>query len=89
MYQTIMNQKQKVHLVATGSYTNVALILKAFPNIKDNLEEIVFMGGSMNMGNVTPAAEYNFYSDPESAKSMLECGHEKLVMVPLDVTWTV
>ena len=44
------------------------------------------MGGSIYMGNVTQTAEYNIFSDPESAKAVFECGHPKIVLIPLEVT---
>lgn len=72
-------------IIATGPLTNVALLLRIFPEIKDRIREIVFMGGSLSGGNITGAAEFNFYKDPEAAEIVL---HEDvpLVMCGLDVT---
>jgi len=87
MSQAILKSEQKVHLVATGNLTNIAVLLKAFPEVKENIEQIVFMGGAINFGNVSPAAEANIFNDPEAAEIVCDCGL-KVVMVPLEVTHT-
>jgi inosine-uridine nucleoside N-ribohydrolase len=70
-----------VVLVATGPLTNVALLLErgARP------ERIVLMGGSIGVGNVTPAAEFNVWADPEAADRVFRSGLD-VTMVGLDVT---
>jgi inosine-uridine nucleoside N-ribohydrolase len=45
-----------VNFIVTGTMTNLALILKTFPNIKEKLETVTIMGGAIGMGNWTPAA---------------------------------
>ena len=85
MAETILASREKVTFVVTGPLTNCALLLKVFPHVKNNIERIVFMGGSTVLGNVTPAAEFNIFCDPEAAKIVLTAG-VPLVMVPLDVT---
>lgn len=72
-------------LVPTGPLTNIALLLKTFPEIKSRIREIVFMGGAAKGGNVTPAAEFNIYADPEAAQIVCKSG-VPLVMCGLDVT---
>jgi inosine-uridine nucleoside N-ribohydrolase len=71
----------RVVLVATGPLTNVALLLErgARP------ERIVVMGGSIGVGNVTPAAEFNIWADPEAADAVFRSGLD-VTMVGLDVT---
>lgn len=76
---------EKAVLVATGPLTNLALLVRVFPGIRERIAEIVFMGGSLSGGNVTPAAEFNFYVDPEAARIILRSG-VPLVMCGLDVT---
>jgi inosine-uridine nucleoside N-ribohydrolase len=49
----------EVVLVATGSLTNVALLLMVFPEVKAKLAQIVLMGGAMGIGNTGPVAEFN------------------------------
>jgi pyrimidine-specific ribonucleoside hydrolase len=72
-----------VTLVATGPLTNVALLLALHPETRP--ERIVLMGGAIGEGNVTPAAEFNIWVDPEAAKRVFESGIP-LTMVGLDVT---
>jgi inosine-uridine nucleoside N-ribohydrolase len=70
-------------LVALGPLTNVALLLARHPEARP--DRIVLMGGSIGLGNVTPAAEFNIWADPEAAARVFESGLE-LTMVGLDVT---
>lgn len=74
-----------VTIVATGPLTNIALLLKAFPEVKDDIEEIVIMGGGLDHGNVTKSAEFNIWTDPEAAKIVFSAGI-RIVMAGLDVT---
>lgn len=85
LIDTIMASPQKVTLATTAPLTNVALAIVREPRILDNVEEIVSMGGSMALGNITPAAEYNFYADPEAAYILYTCG-KKITTVGIDVT---
>ncbi len=80
-----MQPEEKASIVATGPLTNIALLLRMFPETAERIREIVFMGGSLSGGNVTDAAEFNFYEDPEAAKIVLHSG-VPLVMCGLDVT---
>jgi inosine-uridine nucleoside N-ribohydrolase len=70
-------------LVAVGPLTNVALLLARHPEARP--DRIVLMGGSIGLGNVTPAAEFNIWADPEAAALVFESGLE-LTVVGLDVT---
>ena len=70
-------------LVATGPLTNVALLLARHPDAKP--ERLVLMGGSIAEGNVTPAAEFNIWADPEAATRVFASGLD-VTMVGLDVT---
>jgi inosine-uridine nucleoside N-ribohydrolase len=70
-------------LVAVGPLTNVALLLERYPDARP--ERIVLMGGAIGLGNVTPAAEFNIWADPEAAARVFESGIE-LRMIGLDVT---
>jgi inosine-uridine nucleoside N-ribohydrolase len=72
-------------LVATGPLTNVALLLERHREVRDRLERIVWMGGAIGEGNVTPAAEFNAFVDPEAAAAVFASG-VPLTMVGLDVT---
>lgn len=61
-------------LIPTGPLTNVAVALREAPDLKHVLAGISLMGGSTAGGNVTPAAEYNIYADPEAAAVVFESG---------------
>lgn len=76
----------EITLCALGPLTNVALALQRQPQLANRLAEIVLMGGGLfEGGNVTPAAEFNIYVDPEAAQIVFSCG-VKLTIMPLDVT---
>jgi inosine-uridine nucleoside N-ribohydrolase len=74
-----------VVLVPTGPLTNVALLLDRHPEVKERLERIVWMGGAMGEGNVTPAAEFNAFVDPEAAAAVFGSGIP-VTMIGLDIT---
>jgi inosine-uridine nucleoside N-ribohydrolase len=73
----------EVVLVPTGPLTNVALLLDLHPDVRP--ARIVLMGGSIGLGNVTPAAEFNVWADPEAAHRVFTSGLD-VTMVGLDVT---
>jgi pyrimidine-specific ribonucleoside hydrolase len=75
----------EITIVAVGPLTNVALALRADPELAGMLRAIVIMGGSLSGGNATPAAEFNLYADPEAARIVFDAG-VPLTMVGLDVT---
>ena len=75
----------EITIVAVGPLTNVATALRADPDLSSLLRSIVIMGGSLSAGNVTPAAEFNIYADPEAARIVFDAG-VPLTMVGLDVT---
>jgi inosine-uridine nucleoside N-ribohydrolase len=72
-------------LVPTGPLTNIALAFKKEPKIKENIKEIVLMGGAYGTGNETASAEFNIYVDPEAAKIVFESGLP-ITMAGLDLT---
>lgn len=75
-----------VVLVAVGPLTNVALALAAAPHLAARIPHLVIMGGAIGWGNVTPAAEFNFWVDPEAAEAVLSAGIRKVTIFPLDAT---
>ena len=79
------NSTQKVTLVPTGPLTNIALSFLKNPRIKQNIERIVLMGGALFDSNITPAAEFNIYVDPEAADIVFRSGLP-ITMVGLDAT---
>ncbi|SLN46338.1 Pyrimidine-specific ribonucleoside hydrolase RihA [Aquimixticola soesokkakensis] len=75
-----------VTLVPIGPLTNIATAFERAPDIKERVQEIVLMGGAyFEVGNITPAAEFNIYVDPEAADIVFKSG-AKITVMPLDVT---
>lgn len=75
-----------VTLVPIGPLTNIATAMQRAPDIVGRIGQIVLMGGAyFQVGNITPAAEFNIYVDPEAARIVFESGVD-LVVMPLDVT---
>lgn len=85
MREMILASEEKVTLVPIAALTNIALLFKMYPEVKENIDEIVLMGGGLSGGNTNTSAEFNFYVDPHAAKIVLECGLP-ITMVGLDVT---
>src|SRR5436189_323513 len=83
--RTIREHDGAVTLVPTGPLTNVALLLAMHPEARPR--RIVLMGGAIAEGNVTPAAEFNVWADPEAAARVFASGIDT-TMVGLDVTHT-
>jgi purine nucleosidase len=76
----------EVTLCCLAPMTNIALALAKEPLLAGRLREIVIMGGAFSEGgNITPAAEFNIYVDPEAAARVLQCG-AAITMIPLDCT---
>ena len=78
-----------VTLCPLGPLTNIATAFTRAPDIMARVKEIVLMGGAyFEVGNITPAAEFNIYVDPEAAEIVFQSG-VPLVVMPLDVTHKV
>ena len=80
-----VTQEAPVTLVAIGPLTNVALALAMHPEVVERIDHILLMGGARLEGNVTPAAEFNIWADPEAAARVFSSGIP-LTVLPLDVT---
>lgn len=81
----LQNSDDKITLVPIAPLTNIAVLFTLYPELKNKIDRIVLMGGSASVGNQTPTAEYNIFTDPEAAKIVFHSGVD-LVMVGLDVT---
>ncbi|WP_380058596.1 nucleoside hydrolase [Falsihalocynthiibacter sp. SS001] len=80
------NDAGTVTLCPLGPLTNIAVAFQKAPDIIERVQEIVLMGGAyFEVGNITPAAEFNIYVDPEAADIVFKSGVPITVM-PLDVT---
>jgi len=85
LIETLSTASEKITLVITGPMTNLAIALIQRPEIADNIEQIIAMGGSIGAGNITPAAEFNMYADPHAAYVVFNSGI-KITLIGLDVT---
>ena len=74
-----------VTLVATGPLTNIALAVRRHPPLVTQVADFLIMGGAAGRGNVTPAAEFNIWCDPEAAAIVFAAGW-RVTMAGLDVT---
>lgn len=83
--ETLMKSDGDITLVPTGPLTNIAMAMRMEPRIIDKIKEIVLMGGSYQLGNVTPAGEFNIVADAEAAYVVFTSGRP-IVMMGLDLT---
>ncbi|MQA80377.1 MAG: nucleoside hydrolase [Streptosporangiales bacterium] len=86
--RAITGSPRPVTLLLLAPMTNAALLLRTYPEVKGNIERLVFMGGSAGLGNATPVAEFNTWHDPEAAAIVLDCGLPT-TMYGLDVFYRV
>ncbi|KAG9123004.1 Uridine nucleosidase 1, partial [Ceratobasidium sp. 392] len=77
----------KLHIIASGPLTNIALFSASHPELIPHIEQIIFMGGGVGIGNRSAVAEFNILCDPEAAQMVLNLDIPK-VMIPLNVTHT-
>ncbi|ENZ83651.1 Inosine-uridine nucleoside N-ribohydrolase [Caulobacter vibrioides OR37] len=85
LVRRIMAAPGEITLIAQAPLTNIALAYLREPRIAKALKHLWIMGGTDNgVGNVTPAAEYNFYVDPEAAKIVVNAGFNLTIS-----TWTL
>ena len=73
--ETLRERPGEVAVIALGPLTNLARLLRRHPDALPGAARIIIMGGAVNArGNVTPDAEFNFYSDPTAARVVVESG---------------
>lgn len=82
----IEESPEPVTIVPIAPLTNIALLLAAHPSVRSKIERLVIMGGGINGGNVTSAAEFNVWSDPEAARRVLVEESVPTTLVPTDLT---
>ncbi len=77
----------EITIVALGPLTNVARAFARDPALPEIVGQIVMMGGTLDgVGNVTPAADFNIYCDPESARAVFRSAAATMTLVPIDIT---
>ena len=85
MAQVLEESSEPVVLIPTGPLTNVATLILLYPQLKPKIRHIYLMGGGIDFGNWTPAAEFNILVDPEAADVVFRSGIP-ITMAGLDVT---
>jgi len=83
--QIVRKYPHEVSLITLGPLTNVAAALNSDGELAGLIKSLIMMGGSLSGGNITPAAEFNIYVDPEAARVVFQSGIP-LRMVGLDIT---
>jgi inosine-uridine nucleoside N-ribohydrolase len=83
--RTLAASDRRITLIPVGPLTNIAMLISAHPDLVEGIERIVLMGGAINLGNITPAAEFNIFVDPEAADLVFRSGLD-ITMIGLDVT---
>ena len=85
LVDTVLAAPGEITIVAIGPLTNVAAAIEADPGFAEALDRLVIMGGTVEVpGNITPAAEFNIWMDPDSAQIVFDSG-VPITMVGLDV----
>ena len=83
--ETVRKYPGEITLLTIGPLTNVAAALNSDGELAHMIRGVTMMGGSLSGGNITPAAEFNIYVDPEAARIVFQSGIP-ITMVGLDVT---
>lgn len=88
--EQIKAHPNQVTILAIGPLTNIAVAIRNHPEIVPLTKQIIYMGGAFDVpGNVSPAAEFNVWFDPEATKIVWGAPWPRQIIVPLDVTETV
>ncbi|TWP37012.1 nucleoside hydrolase [Leekyejoonella antrihumi] len=83
-----MSRGERVTIAPTAPMTNIALLLRTYPDVAKGISQIVFMGGAADTGNATASAEFNVFHDPEATAITLAAAAElgiPVTMYGLDV----
>lgn len=84
--RSIKENPNEITLFVLGPPTNVALAVRKNPEIVPLVKQVIYMGGSIDIpGNTNPAAEFNWWFDPEATKITLRTPFKKQIVVPLDI----
>lgn len=86
LIRKVREEKGEITLVPIGPLTNIAEAIQKNSDFVKNVKEVVIMGGAEHGGNMSPHAEFNFWTDPEAAKIVFQAGFEKVTMIGLDAT---
>ncbi len=83
---TVRKYPNEVTIAAIGPCTNLAMAIRKAPDIIPRVKRVIYMGGAFfQNGNVTPAAEFNWWFDPESTRMAVRAPFKEQIVVGLDV----
>ncbi len=85
MARILRERPEPVAIAPIGPLTNIALLLRLYPDLAPRIAHLSIMGGSIGEGNTTVSAEFNIYADPEAADVVFRSG-VPITMMGLDVT---
>jgi purine nucleosidase len=85
LINTLMRSQEKITLAMLGPLTNLAVAIIQQPAICQQIDRVIVMGGAISQGNITPAAEFNFYVDPHAVQVVFSAGLE-VILITLDLT---
>ncbi|MBX3094579.1 MAG: nucleoside hydrolase [Cryobacterium sp.] len=83
------SKRDSLTIAALGPLTNIAMAIQRDADFAQRVDRLVVMGGAIGSGNVTPAAEFNFWHDPAAVDVVLRAGFTRLEIIGLDVTGQV
>ncbi len=86
LVRTLKESAGDITLIAVGPLSNIAAALLLEPRLVEKIPRLVMMGGGHDAGNVTPAAEFNIWVDPEAARVVFKAGMP-ITLLPLDATY--
>lgn len=89
LHRLIEESEDRFNVITTGSQTNIAQYLLAYPEDGKKIRMTTMAGNFMVVGNITPFAEFNVLIDPEAADYIIKCGVDYHFAAPLDITHTV
>lgn len=81
----LINSLEKVKICTLGALTNIAMLILIYPELKEKIDELIIMGGSLSGGNTNTVAEFNIYNDPHAAKIVFNSGIN-ITLFGLDIT---
>nr|CAI5870300.1 unnamed protein product [Callosobruchus analis] len=88
--QLVVSAPNEISVICLGPLTTLALTLKLFTELAHQIKDVWIMGGNIRgVGNITSAAEFNFYMDPEAVHIVLECLKCEIYILPWEPSRTV
>ncbi len=81
-----LNNEEPLTIFALGPLTNIALLIRTYPQVISHIKQVIIMGGAIYGGNMLACSEFNLYGDPHAAKIVFDMGDQMpIVLAPLEV----